>query len=319
MKTLDLIGAARSALTAALGLGLAAAIAFQPAPAFARSAPALAPAVQAAPQGGAGPALWVIRDEDSTIYLFGTVHVLRPSTLWRWVPVEAAFDSADQIWFEISNPDDQAALIPLIQQHGLSPARPLSSLLTPAEQTELGEAAQSIGMTAAQIDPFRPWLAGLTLSISPLVKAGYDPQSGVEQVLKARAVAAGKPVHGLETVDEQVRILAGMPEEVQLTFLRSTLESYEDATVDLDRLVQSWADGDVRAVERYGVSDMRDTSPAIYRALLVDRNTNWAGQIQGMLEGEGTIFIAVGAAHLAGDDSVQRILQRRGVRATRVQ
>ena len=303
-----------------LGAALAAVVAFQAAPAFAREgpAPAPAPAARPAPQGGAGPALWVVRDADSTIYLFGTVHVLRPSTLWRWAPVEAAFDSADELWLEISNPDDQAALVPLIQQHGLSPARPLSSLLTEAEQAELGEAARSIGMTAAQIDVFRPWLAGLTLSVSPLVKAGYDPQSGVEIALKARALAAGKPVNGLETVDEQVRILAGLPEDAQLAFLRSTLESYEDATVDLDRLVDAWSRGDVRTVERYGVSDMRRESEVIYRALLADRNANWAGQIQRMLDGQGTAFIAVGAAHLAGDDSVQRLLERRGVRVVRV-
>lgn len=298
-----------------LGAALAAVVAFQAAPAFAREAPALA--AQLASQGGAGPALWVVRDADSTIYLFGTVHVLRPTTIWRWAPVEEAFDSADEVWLEISNPDDQAALIPLIQQHGLSPARPLSSLLTEAEQAELGEAARSIGMTAAQIDVFRPWLAGLTLSISPLVKAGYDPQSGVELALKARALAAGKPVHGLETVDEQVRILAGLPEDAQLAFLRSTLDSYEDATVDLDRLVEAWSLGDVRTVERYGVSDMRRESEVIYRALLADRNANWAGQIQRMLDGQGTVFIAVGAAHLAGNDSVQRLLERRGVRVVR--
>lgn len=298
-----------------LGAALAAVVAFQAAPAFAREAPA--PAASLASQDGAGPALWVVRDADSTIYLFGTVHVLRPTTIWRWAPVEEAFDSADEVWLEISNPDDQAALIPLIQQHGLSPARPLSSLLTEAEQAELVEAARSIGMTAAQIDVFRPWLAGLTLSISPLVKAGYDPQSGVELALKARALAAGKPVHGLETVDEQVRILAGLPEDAQLAFLRSTLDSYEDATVDLDRLVEAWSLGDVRTVERYGVSDMRRESEVIYRALLADRNANWAGQIQRMLDGQGTVFIAVGAAHLAGNDSVQRLLERRGVRVVR--
>ncbi|GAA0650983.1 uncharacterized protein YbaP (TraB family) [Brevundimonas lenta] len=151
------VSVARSALGVALGLGLAAAIAFQPAQAFARTlAPASAPVVQPAPVGGSGPALWVIRDEDSTIYLFGTVHVLRPTTLWRWARVEQAFDSADQVWLEISNPEDQAAIIPLVQQYGLSPDRPLSSLLTEAENAELGEAAAAIGMPSAQMDVFRP-------------------------------------------------------------------------------------------------------------------------------------------------------------------
>lgn len=309
----------RGLFGAVLGFGLAAAVAFQPSHALAYGVEAApAPAAVAPAVAEAGPALWVIRDADSTIYLFGTVHVLRPQTLWRWAEVETAFDGADQIWFEISNPDDQAAMVPLIQQHGVSPDRPLNSLLTASENTQLTEAANAIGVPPAQMNIFRPWLAGLTLSIAPLVKAGYDPQSGVELVLKARAQAANKPIHGFETIDEQVRILAGLPEEQQLNFLRGVLEGYEDATTELDGLVNAWARGDVRAVERYGVSEMRVEEPVIYRAMLTDRNTNWAGQIQTLLNGSGSVFIAVGAAHLAGPDSVQSILARRGVRAERV-
>jgi uncharacterized protein YbaP (TraB family) len=115
--------------------------------------------------------------------------------------VDAAFDSADRVILEISNPDDQAAIQPLIQQYGISPARPLSSLLTPAEIAQLDAAAGTIGATAAQLDPLRPWLVGLSLSIAPLVKAGYDPQSGVELILKARAEA--RATHpGARALDE---------------------------------------------------------------------------------------------------------------------
>ncbi|MDP2116627.1 MAG: TraB/GumN family protein, partial [Brevundimonas sp.] len=187
----------RTALGALLGLGLAGAVAFQPAQAFAQAveaAPVPAVEARAVPQAeGAGPALWVVRDDDSTIYLFGTVHMLRPTTAWGSARVDAAFDSADQIWFEISNPDDQAAIMPLIQQHGISPDRPLSSLLTAGEMTALNAAAAAAGMPAGQIDVFRPWFAGLALSVAPLIKAGYDSRSGVEIVLKERAEAAGKP------------------------------------------------------------------------------------------------------------------------------
>jgi len=310
----------RTLLAAVLGLGLAATVALQPGHAFAQAAeaaPAPAVAPRAVPQAeGAGPALWVVRDADTTLYLFGTVHVLRPTTAWGSPRVDAAFDSADQIWFEISNPDDQAAIVPLIQQHGLSPDRPLSSLLTAEEMADLNAAAAAAGLPAGQIDVFRPWFAGIALSMAPLVKAGYDPQSGVELVLKARAVAAGKPVQGLETLDKQVGILAGMPEAEQLAFLRSLLESWEEATVELDRMVGAWAAGDIATLEAVAVEEMRSDSPALYEALLVRRNTDWAGQIQTMMEGSGTIFIAVGAAHLVGDDSVQEILEARGLTVT---
>jgi uncharacterized protein YbaP (TraB family) len=311
----------RTALGLVLGLGFAGAVAFQPAQAFAQTVEAApAPVVEArvVPQAeGQGPALWVVRDADSTLYLFGTVHVLRPSTAWGSPRVDAAFDSADQIWFEISNPDDQAAIVPLIQQYGISPDRPLSSLLTADEMTALNAAAAAAGMPAGQIDVFRPWFAAIVLSVAPSIRAGYDPRSGVETVLKARAEAAGKPISGLETIDKQVAILAGMSEAEQLAFLRTLLESYEDATVELDRMVGAWAAGDVALLEEIAVDEMRSESPALYEALLVRRNTDWANQIQTMLEGSGTIFMAVGAAHLAGDDSVQEILEDRGLTVTR--
>lgn len=304
----------RTALGAVLGLGLAGAVAFQPVAAFAQAAVAPASAVRAVPQAeGSGPALWVVRDADSTLYLFGTVHVLRPTTAWGSARVDAAFDSADQVWFEISNPDDQAAIMPLIQQHGLSPDRPLSSLLTAEEMTVLNTIAASAGMPAGQIDVFRPWLAGLALSVAPLMKAGYDPQSGVELVLKARAEAAGKPIQAFETIDKQVGILAGMSEADQLASLRLLMESWGDATAELDGMVAAWASGDVKTLEALAVDEMQVETPALYEALLVRRNTDWANQIQTLLEGSGTVFIAVGAAHLAGDDSVQEILGDRGV------
>jgi len=300
---------ARGAVGVAGGLALFVAIAGVPADALAQTA---APAVLA-PIQGEGPALWVVKDADSTLYLFGSVHVLRPTIGWSSPRVEAAFDSASDIWFEISNPDDQAAIMPLIQQHGLSPETPLSSRLTPEENAELDAAAQAMGASAAQLQPMKPWLAALSLSVAPLIKAGYDPKSGVELVLKARAEAAGKPIHGFETIDKQIGILAGLPDDVQLVFLRETLKDYENAATKLDEMVEAWARGDVATLDRVTIMEMKEASPALYQAILVDRNTDWANQIQTLLEGSGTAFIAVGAAHLTGDDSVQAILQKRGV------
>lgn len=307
----------RLALGAALGLGLVAAIVGAPTKALAQAVPAPAAevsALRAVPQAqGKGPALWVIRDADSTIYLFGTVHVLRPTTAWGTARVDDAFDSADQIYLEISNPDDQAALIPIIQQHGLDPANPLSSHLTPEEFAKFDQAAKTIGASGAQLDAFRPWLAALQLSLAPLTKAGYDPQSGVESILMARAKAAGKPVKGFETLDQQIRILADMPEDVQLGFLRSTLEDYDQAANMLDGMVNSWSTGDVAGLEGVMIDEMQTETPEVYEALLVRRNEAWAEQIQDLLAGSGTVFIAVGAAHLAGEDSVQSMLEDRGV------
>ena len=305
---------ARRAAGAALGLSLASAVVLgAPLPARAQEA-APAPVAQTIPQTqGNGPVMWVVRDADSTIYLLGTVHVLRPTTAWGTPRLEAAFDSADQVYFEIDNPNDQAALLPLIREHGVSPDRPLSHLLTTSELNKLQLAASAVGSGAAQMDVFRPWLAALTLSVAPLIEAGYDPSSGVELTLRARALANGQPVRGLETIDQQVRIMAGFSEPAQLAYLRATLKSFDEGPAALDRLVEAWAAGDVAAMNAIFSSEMSDSGPEVYRSLLTDRNRQWAGQIQTLLDGEGVIFIAVGAAHLMGEGSVQEFLAQRGV------
>lgn len=307
---------AKLAAGTALGLALVAAL-LAPWATRAHAETAAPAAIVAEPAASRGAALWVIKDADSTIYLFGTVHVLRPNTAWESPEVTAAFNSASDIWFEISNPDDVAAIIPLIQQYGVSPATPLSSQLTPEEMTQLDAAARVLGVTGAQMDVFRPWYAGLTLSMAPLKKAGYDPASGVELTLKARAEAAGKPIHGFETLDKQIRILADLPQDIQLEFLRATLKDYDDASTELDAMVEAWSAGDVEALDRVTNEDMKAEAPDIYKALLTDRNVGFADQIQTLLAGSGTAFVAVGAAHLAGPDSVQTLLEARGIEVER--
>ena len=316
MKT-ALADAGRLLIGAALGVGLAAAVVLGgPAQAVAQEAVAATarPAVRAIPQAqGSGPVMWVIRDADSTIYLLGTVHVLRPTTAWGSPRLEQAFDSADQVYFEIDNPNDQAALLPLIREHGVSPDRPLTHLISTGDLNRLHLAASTIGSSAAQMDVFRPWLAALTLSVAPLIEAGYDPNSGVELVLRERALANGQTVKGLETIDQQVRIMAGFSEPAQLAYLRATLASFDEGPAALDRLVDAWAAGDVPAMNAIFSSEMSESGPEVYRSMLTDRNRQWAGQIKTLLDGEGVIFIAVGAAHLMGEGRVQDFLAERGV------
>jgi hypothetical protein len=294
---------ARAALT-----GLALLLPFG-APALAQNSDDL-PSVPAAE--GPGPALWVIRDADSTLYLFGTMHLLRPTTGWGSDRLDQAFASASQLIMEVDSPEDQSALLPMIREHGLSPDRPLSSLLTPAELATLDAAARTMGGSAADMEPMRPWLAGVTIQSASIIRAGYAPGSGVEPILKARAQAAGMAVSGLETPDEQIRMLASFPEEGQLAYLRRSLGEFGAAQTDVDRLVDAWAAGDVESIRTIAVDPMLET-PLLYDVLLVRRNTDWANQIETLLEGSGTGFIAVGALHLTGDDSVQQILLGRGV------
>jgi len=275
-----------------------------------------ASAVAAFP-AAADPALWVVRDEDSTIYLLGTVHVLRPDTVWRSPAIDRAMAEADTLWIEVEA-DDPAAMQPLVRKYGLDPANPLSGKLTPEQKAQLDAAAAGMGASGAALEPLRPWLAGLTLSIGPLVKAGYDPASGVESRLKAAARDAGKPIRTLETLEQQIGFFADLPPAVELAFLLSALDEMDSGPAMLDALVAAWSAGDMEALNELMVSEMAADYPELYQALLVRRNKDWAGQIQTLLGGKGVSVIAVGAAHLVGDESVQAQLLARDIAVERL-
>lgn len=301
----------RAAVSAA---ALAAVLLAPTTPAFAQAAPPAAdPAAVVAAPAGAGPRLWVVKDEDSTLYLFGTVHVLKPETPWGRAKVDQAFASADEYWFEIADLNDAAGAVPIIQSKGVSPDRPLSSLLSAEEQADLDAAARSIGATAAQLDPLRPWFAALQLAMASIAKAGYQPQNGGDQVLHARAAATGKPIKGFETMPQQIGFIADMSEEAQLAMLRSGLKEFDQAPVVLGQMVGAWSTGEVDVLDALIGQEMKTQSLEMYEVMLTRRNADWTDQIMKMLEGSGTAFISVGAGHLAGADSVQSMLAKRGV------
>ncbi len=164
----------------------------------------------------------------------------------------------------------------------------------------------------------RPWLAAVALEDALLVHAGYDPHSGVEPVLLRDAQAAGKPVHGFETLEQQMRFFADMPANVELELLENTLQDFDKGANKLDAMVDAWTHGDEAAITRTTVDEIKKPFPELYRTIVVQRNEAWADKIAQMLNDSGVKFIAVGTAHLAGPDSVQNALARRGVRVDRV-
>lgn len=308
----------RLAVGAALGLSLFATVIAPPTTGLAQVEPTSAPSPAVRAAEGEGPRLWVVRDADSTLYLFGTVHVLRPDTGW-WTPrLQQAFDSADELWLEFAEVDDSAAVARALQRHGMTPDRPLSSVLEPEILARVDAAARTLGMSGAMVEPMRPWAAAMLITLAGLDKAGFDAKSGVELTVARMARAAGKPIRGFETADQQVGLVAAMSEPAQVRFLESTLEDFDRATQQLDDMVQAWADGDVDALDAVMTAEMRDKNPEAYDRMIVRRNAAWARQIRSLMEGEGTVFIAVGAGHLAGDDSVQALLARQGVTVTEV-
>jgi uncharacterized protein YbaP (TraB family) len=273
----------------------------------------------AAPPALAAPALWVIKDADSTIYLFGSVHVLKPTTPWKTDKVAKALADSADVTFEIDAVADPESAQPLIASLGLDPAHPLQDKLSPADYQRVVAQANAAGLPMQAIGMMRPWLVSQTMALAPLMKAGYDPQSGVELKLAAEAKAAGKPIKGFETVEQQVHFLADMPETEQIELLRSNLDDAEKGAAELDAMIADWEAGDEAALARHFVDEMKTRYPALYETLVVQRNRAFADQLKAKLAGSGVSFVALGAGHFVGPDGLIAELAKRGIKAERIE
>ena len=268
----------------------------------------------------AEPGLWVAKGPHATIYLFGTVHVLRKDQVWASPGIAQAFAASDELWLEVPDPENTNAAQALVAQFGFDQQHPLSTKLPPADVAHLDTAAKTAGLREGEkaFEPTRPWLASVMLEDAMIVHAGYDSAGGVERQLLHEAAARAKAVHGFETLDQQIHIFADMPQALEIELLQNTLQDFDQGAVKLDALVTAWLKGDDAAIAKIMVDEIRQPFPALYRSILVNRNEAWAHALTQMLTGSGVKFVAVGAAHLAGDDSVQALLRRQGVTVDRV-
>ena len=263
-----------------------------------------APTAAAAAVKDADPALWVVKDDDTTIYLFGTVHVLKPGLSWFDEAVKAAFDKADTLVLEMVMPDP-SAMQALVMQKGLDPSgTPLSEKIPAADRPAYAQALAAIGAPAGALDHLKPWLAATEFSVAPLGKLGYDPANGPETVLTNAAKAADKPVIGLETPEQQFGYLDGLSDTAQMAFLTSAINDMPKLGAEMDQMVADWSRGDPSGLAKILNEDL-DGQPELKQTLLLDRNARWARWIADRMKQPGTVFIAVGAGHLAGTGSVQ--------------
>ncbi|MBR0552377.1 TraB/GumN family protein [Stakelama marina] len=281
------------------------------------TAPAASAAATASTTVDADPALWVVKDDDTTIYLFGTFHALRPNIDWFDDAVKTAFDKSDKVVFEtdISNPAKiQAGLMKL----GVSTdGKPFTDKMTADQKARYVGLLKDYGMPATSLDMFKPWAAGMVLSVVGIQKAGFDPNKGAERTLLAAAQEAGKTLGKFETVEEQLGFFASLPEDQQLEFLNSVTEDQEAGVKMLNEMLKDWSAGDPDALGKLMNDSMTET-PELANILLYNRNERWATKIKTMLDTPGTVFIAVGSGHLAGPKSVQADLAKLGVKTVRI-
>ena len=275
--------------------------------------------VEAARERNDAPAIWRAIDEDSTLYLFGTMHLLPDGIDWDKPDARDAFAQSGTVFFEADHTGVNAVRAErLTAELGLRrDGRRLTDELNDY-QAKLLEAVSNNGdIPLASLDAMQPWLASEYLTISAASAGGLSPDRSPDEALKSRARGGGKAVVYLETPTEQLRSVADLPKAVQLSVLTDTMENFDAMPAMLARVARDWAEGDVEALEADLIAPLADAPEGYREAVLVRRNAAWADQFDAFMEGSGTGFAAIGVSHLLGEDSVVDQLKARGITVTR--
>ena len=273
------------------------------------------------------PALWKVSDGQTTVWLFGTIHALPKGLEWYRGPVAEAFEHADTLVTEIVE-KSPAEMRPIVMAKAMLPeGQSLRAMFTPRERARFEKALAANAMPAAMFDRYQPWYAAVALATIPLMSSGYDPASGVDAVLGDKATALHRPHEALETPEYQLGLFGGLSMPVQKRYLREVVTNLPKLKSELTGIIAAWQVGNADKLARLMNADEDD--PVLMQTLLIDRNKAWAKWIKARMDkpGQGktepgkseSVFIAVGAGHLAGRGSVQDQLKALGITATRVQ
>ena len=287
--------------------------------AFGLAALLASPSAAKAPPA-AHPALWAVSDADTTVYLFGTIHLLPANYQWRTPKFDQAVANSQQLVVEtivdLQKPDGiMAAKLNLGFSRGLPP---IAQRVPPEKVPLLRSAIAKSGAPEKYYDQMETWLAAFELLGVRFREIGLEGEAGPEQTLQRDFAAAKKPIGELETNAEQLAYFDQLPESAQRLLLEGSIEESKNMNSDFGKMLASWSKGDVKAIS---VSFNRDlsVSPALKEALLQRRNANWSRWVERRMATPGSVMVAVGAGHLAGPDSLVTLLKREGYKVRRIQ
>jgi hypothetical protein len=265
----------------------------------------------------AEPPVWVVKDKDSEVVLFGSVHILPPNIDWAPPALDRALKTADDIWFELPiDAQTEADTAAMATQVGvLPPDGSLFKLLSPEDAALMSQVAAAFDVSPALLDRLQPWLAEIALSGGAYRKAGADANSGVEKTIAA--MATPKAVRkAFETPAEQIALLSGGTLAEQIASLDETLHEMADKPDEFQVLVKAWVDGDIPTLEHEAIDPIRKTSPDLFRRLVTERNARWTQILDARLKGHGRTVVVVGVGHLIGPGGVPARLRALGYSVT---
>ncbi|MCU1382967.1 MAG: hypothetical protein JWL71_1664 [Acidobacteria bacterium] len=256
---------------------------------------------------------WKATGKGGTIYLMGSIHLM-PASFYPLDPaLEAAFKDSDLLVEEVDLAEmlDPMAQMAMLTRGMLPSNQSLDTLLSPATLALVKKATGEMGAAGGPLMRFKPWMLAIALQGMELAKSGFDPSLGLDQHFYDQAKDAGKAVQGLETVEFQISRFDGMTMEQQDRFLAETLKELATETATVGKLGDAWKTGDVAAVERVALTDLK-SDPVMYQRLLVERNKNWMPKIEALFARRGRALVIVGAAHLIGPDGLLAMLKAKG-------
>jgi len=261
-----------------------------------------------------GPAIWVAKDFDSTLYLFGTVHLLPDDLVWQRQDMREAFDEAGTIFFEVdTGGQGQVDATVLTTRLGLrNDGRRLTEQLDNYQRILMEAAANNGDITIATLDAMQPWLAAEYLTFVAAQNAGLSAELSADEALKSRARRMGKNIIYLESLETQIRASADLPDYIQIDILTETLEKFSSLGSDATEIADQWSVGGTDYLTEKLIRPMRSRAPEVFNALLRDRNRAWSTKLSRFMEDSGTGFAAVGTAHLLGEGSLLSELREQG-------
>jgi uncharacterized protein YbaP (TraB family) len=262
-------------------------------------------------------ALWEIHGRHNTVYLLGSIHVLRPSDYPLAPELIDAYSHAQSLYMEVNlqELDMQTMQVELLASATLPEGKTLPGILGKQRYDHAAALARDVGVELSNFDRFAPWFAAEAISQLQLIKLGFQPESGVEMYFLQRAKSDRKSVAGLETVHDQIALFDGLSMDAQAEYLLSSLEEAHDLPKEVDSMVKAWNRGDTSWFEREMKSEFgRD--PSLYQSVLVARNRKWVPKIEALLKEDRNYLIIVGTGHLVGAGSVIDLLKKDGIGAT---
>jgi uncharacterized protein len=256
---------------------------------------------------------WKVTGRDGAIYLVGSVHLLTKDFYPLHAALESAYKDSDLLVEEVDIADmtGPAAQMAMLQK-GMQPSStPIDKVLTPATMALLQKKSAELNLPIDALKQFKPWMIALTIEAMQWMKAGFDPQLGLDMHFYEQAKKDNKAVQGLETVEYQLARFDEMPPELQDHLLAETLKELDTEQASMPKLIESWRSGDAAAVEKIVLKDLQQ-EPQLYQRLLVERNKNWMPKLEALFARRSRALVVVGAAHLVGPDGLLAMLKAKG-------